>query len=345
MNKTININLAGQLFYMDDNAYSMLKKYLSEIAAYFKESNIKEELISDIESRIAELFIEKLAHERQVVGVEEVSYVIEIMGQPKEYQLSEEEIEHDSKKEKKKERTFFRDPDDSMLGGVAAGLAHYFGLQVSWVRLIWLLLAIFSWGGFIVIYFALWIFVAPAKTTAEKLSMKGEPINISTLEKKFREGIDDVTDRIKDVDYESATKKAHNGLQHFANTFVGALHKLIKVLGKLIGVALIVISYSVIFALLIALFSIGLADIFDFPFSNTDEFLAFHYWDIPFWLAGIPVLFLVGIPFAFMAILGQGLLKNSKKSNQKIFSVLLGIWMISILATIVFGMSFLSATL
>ena len=102
MNKTININLAGQLFYMDDNAYTMLKKYLSEIAAYFKESNIKEELISDIESRIAELFIEKLAHERQVVGVEEVSYVIEIMGQPKDYQLSEEEIDHDSKKEKKK---------------------------------------------------------------------------------------------------------------------------------------------------------------------------------------------------------------------------------------------------
>jgi hypothetical protein len=69
-------------------------------------------------------------------------------------------------------------------------------------------LGIFSWGGFIVLYFALWIFIAPANTAAEKLSMKGEPINISTLEKKFKEGINDVKDRIKEVDYESTTKKS-----------------------------------------------------------------------------------------------------------------------------------------
>src|SRR6056300_106817 len=101
MNKAININLAGQLFYVDDNAYSILKKYLDEIATYFKKSTIKEELISDIENRIAELFTEKLAHQRQVVGVEEVSYVIETMGQPKDYQLYDEETEEDVKKEKK----------------------------------------------------------------------------------------------------------------------------------------------------------------------------------------------------------------------------------------------------
>ncbi len=342
MNKAININLAGQLFYVDDNAYSILKKYLDEIATYFKKSTIKEELISDIENRIAELFTEKLAHQRQVVGVEEVSYVIETMGQPKDYQLYDEETEEDVKKEKKKERKFFRDPDDTMLGGVAAGLAHYLGLQVSWVRLIWLLLAIFSWGGFIVIYFAFWIFVSPAKTATEKLLMKGEPINISSLEKKFKEGVHDVTDRIKDVDYEAATKKAKNGLHRFAMLFAGFLRNFLKVLGKLIGVVLILVSIIVIFSLTVGLFSIGLADIFDFSFALSNEFMAIQYWGFPLWLAGIPILFLVGIPFVFTAILGKSLLGSSKKGSQKIVQLALGVWMLSILATIAVVMSFVS---
>ena len=91
MNTTININLAGQLFYMDENAYGMLKSYLEEIAAYFKNSEIREELMSDIEGRISELFSEKMTHERQVITSQEVAYVIEVMGQPKDYHVSDDE--------------------------------------------------------------------------------------------------------------------------------------------------------------------------------------------------------------------------------------------------------------
>lgn len=342
MNKTTNINLAGQLFYMDDDTYNALKKYLLEIAAYFKNSAIKNELMSDIESRIAELFLEKLSHERQVIGIEEVSYVIEVMGQPEAYQLADEFQESEPEKGNKREKKFFRDPDDTVLGGVAAGLAHCFGLHVSWVRLVWLILGIFSWGGFIVLYFALWIFIAPAKTAAEKLSMKGEPINISTLEKKFKEGINDVKDRIKEVDYESTTKKAQNSLQRFFNLLGGFAHMLIKVFGKILGSVLVIIAYVSLFSITIALFSFGLADILSFPFSGIHEFMEFQYWEVPFWLASIPILFLVGIPFAFLAILGQRLLGYKQKNNQTVILVLIGLWVISILATITFGMSFVS---
>lgn len=83
----------------------------------------------------------------------------------------------------------FRDPDDRFLGGVASGASHYFGLQVKWVRLIWLLLGLFSWGGFSILYIALWIFVPLAKTTSEKFMMKGQAINLSNLEKKLKKSL------------------------------------------------------------------------------------------------------------------------------------------------------------
>lgn len=338
MNTTVNINLAGQLFYIDDIAFSMLKHYLEEIAAYFKTSTIREELMSDIEARIAELFLEKVAHERQVITSEEVTYVIGIMGQPKDYQLADDEDQEDEKKEKKHGRKFFRDPDDTVLGGVASGVAHYFGIQVTWVRLSWLLLAIFSWGGFTILYFALWAFIAPAKTAAEKLDMKGEPVNISSLEKKFKESINDVKETIKDVDYNATKEKAQSGAKSFLKALGNFIKTIITVLAKLIGILLIMISYLVLFSLTITLFSVGLFDIFGIPFSGINDYVAIQYWGFPFWLASVPLLFLVGIPFAFLAILGQRLLSNSKKANSMVLFILIGLWVLSILATIAMGL-------
>lgn len=341
MNTTININLAGQLFYMDENAYGMLKSYLEEIAAYFKNSEIREELMSDIEGRISELFSEKMTHERQVITSQEVAYVIEVMGQPKDYHVSDDE---ESEEGKRTEKKFFRDLDDAVIGGVAAGVAHYFGFEVSWVRIIWLLLALFSWGGFIILYFALWAFIAPAKTTAEKLSMKGEPINISNLEKKFKEGINDVKERIKEVDYEAKTKKVRSGLQRFFDALGSFIQVLIRVLGKLIGVILIIVSFATLFSLTISIFAIGLADIFGFPFTNVEDFISFTSSGLSIWFASIPIHFAIGIPFVFLAILGQRMIGASKKSNKTVLFIMLGLWLSAIIATIAMGLYYASVT-
>ncbi len=117
---------------------------------------------------------------------------------------------------------------------------------------------------------------------------------------------------------------------------------LIKVFGKILSSVLVIIAYVSLFSSTIALFSFGLADILSFPFSGIHEFMEFQYWEVPFWLASIPILFLVGIPFAFIAILGQRLLGYKQKNNQTVILVLIGLWVISILATITFGMSFVS---
>ena len=165
----------------------------------------------DIEARIAELFNEKRKDDRQVISIKEVEEVIAIMGQPEDYMLDEEIFEDEptySAETKRVGKQLFRDTEHSYIGGVSSGLGHYLGIEAIWIRLIWVLLTIGSSGAFILIYIALWIFVPEAKTTADKLAMRGEEVTISNIERKIREGFDNVAGKVKDVDYEKYGTRA-----------------------------------------------------------------------------------------------------------------------------------------
>jgi len=93
MNKTVNINLAGIFFHIDEDAYLKLQRYIQAIKRSFTDSQGRDEIIADIEARIAELFSEKIKNERQVISIKEVDAVIEVMGQPEDYKLDEEIFE------------------------------------------------------------------------------------------------------------------------------------------------------------------------------------------------------------------------------------------------------------
>ena len=95
MNKTVNINLGGMIFHIDENAYQKLQNYLNAVRRSFAGASGEDEIISDIESRIAELFSEKLQHDRQVVSNKEVDEVIEVMGQPEDYMVDEDIFEEE----------------------------------------------------------------------------------------------------------------------------------------------------------------------------------------------------------------------------------------------------------
>lgn len=185
MNKTVNINLASTFFHTDESAYAKLKAYLKKLEDGFKNTVGKEEILKDIEARIAELFQEIKTNSDYVISEADVEKIIAVLGQPEDF-LSEEEEEEVEKTIHKK---LFRDPDDNYIGGVASGLGHYFGIDTSWIRLIWLLLAVFSGGTFILIYLLFWVLVPVAKTTAYKLRMKGKPINVSNIEKKLKKSL------------------------------------------------------------------------------------------------------------------------------------------------------------
>ena len=94
MNKTVSVNISGFIFNIEETAYEKLSRYLNTIRGYFSESSGAEEIIEDIEARIAELFQEKISDNYQVIKLKDVNEVIEVMGQPEEYidnELNEEE--------------------------------------------------------------------------------------------------------------------------------------------------------------------------------------------------------------------------------------------------------------
>ena len=214
MNKTTNIHLAQTLFSLDENAYFLLKNYLDNLERLFKNTEGVKDIIEDIEARIAELFTGTKKDGLYVISIEDVEQVIETLGAPED--LAGEEETNETSSSYNGPKKLFRDPDDRFLGGVAGGLSNYVGLDSVWIRLILLILFFSSVGGVVLVYVLLWIFIPEAKTTSDKLMMKGEPVNVSNIKKKIKEEIDHVGDKVKDVDYENLgnqIKKSQNIFQ------------------------------------------------------------------------------------------------------------------------------------
>lgn len=215
MNKIFNINLGGYPFTMDDNAFYALDKYLNTIKGHFSKSEGCDDIISDIEARIAELFNEELKGQ-PIVGMREVDKVIKVMGKPQEFGATEEpdhtEANHAGHKEQsestyKTGKKLFRDPDTKVVGGVATGLAAYFGVDNPlWIRIAFVI-GMFGGGVSLPLYLILWAVIPLAKTSGDKLSMKGERINVSNIAKKVEEELNNLTDTINEFTREFGSKK------------------------------------------------------------------------------------------------------------------------------------------
>ena len=142
MNKTVTINLAGLLFHIDEDAFKKLQEYLTILKSAYANEQGSDEIISDIEARIAEIFQDKLSTKDQVVNTEMVEETITIMGKPEEIFATDEENTEEEKTEAgpvsngKRKRRLYRDPDHRVLGGVSSGLASYFGIDVVVIRLL-----------------------------------------------------------------------------------------------------------------------------------------------------------------------------------------------------------------
>ena len=232
MNKTIDINLTGIFFHIDEKAYSLLKKYLDALRNTFAKTTGKEEILADIEARIAELLRDRKSTKEQVIEIEDIEAIIAILGQPEDYVISGEDEEAPQQSNSKK---LFRDTEDSYVGGVASGLAHYFGLDVGWLRIIWALMFFFSGGSFLVIYILFWVLTPEAITTTEKLQMKGEPVTVGNIEKKIKEEANAIADKVKNVYYNKTESTLKKKSKSFFDNFASLILSLTKVVGKLIG--------------------------------------------------------------------------------------------------------------
>src|SRR3990172_3338686 len=131
MNKTVNINLSGIVFHIEEDAYGKLHSYLATIKGYFSESEGRDEIMSDIENRIAEMLSERISDKKQVVLMTDIEHVIGIMGKPEDFAGEQTQGERSpaepiTYRASGKHRRVFRDPDNKILGGVCSGIANYF---------------------------------------------------------------------------------------------------------------------------------------------------------------------------------------------------------------------------
>lgn len=340
MNKTVNINLANTLFHIDDDAYNKLRRYLESIRRSFSGTKGSDEIIADIEARIAELFLEKMENERQVITHKEVDQVIEVMGQPEDYMVDEDIFEDEPKRTyaepASRAKKLYRDMDHKYIGGVCAGLEHYLGIDSLWVRLIFILLAVFTSGFGLIAYILLWILVPEAATTSQKLDMRGEPVNISNIERKVKEGFDDVAEKVKNVDYDKVGDKVKSSSKTFFDTIGDIILFLFKVFGKFIGILLIIIGAATLVGLFFGLFTVGMFDAVHVP--GIDFYEIVNTSGAPVWVVSILLFFAVGIPFFFLLYLGLKILVNNLKSIGNIAKfALLGLWLISVGTLIVLG--------
>lgn len=210
MDKTKNISLGGFSFLIEENAYTALSQYLAEVRQHLQHNSDRDEIIFDVEQRMAELLKDRTAN-REVIMHQDVLYLIEVLGKPEQYVEDEEADKATNAAPEASAKAFsankplYRDIDNRKIGGVLSGLAHYFNISPTMLRIAFtVLFTIFfmlgDWGWFspmtgnrwlfpfnsiswamLALYILFWIIVPAALTTAQKLEMQGAAVTLDSL--------------------------------------------------------------------------------------------------------------------------------------------------------------------
>ncbi|MGB0805109.1 MAG: PspC domain-containing protein [Salibacteraceae bacterium] len=357
MKKTLTINLGGLVFNIDDDAFVVLKNYLDTIRGYFDTSEGRDEIMTDIESRIAEMLTEKMHGGKEVVNSNDINEVISIMGEPEDY-ITEDMDEEPSPKSSKTysqskshssaepeiKRRLFRDTDSGMLGGVCAGTGHYFGVDAVWFRLALVLSVLFLGFGFL-FYIILWIIMPEARTSAEKLAMKGEPVTFENIGKTVEEEMQNVKKKLNNLDgsrVQNNAKSLQKGLEKIGLFLLSIFKFAIKAIGKILGFFFILFGGIILFTLIFGTFT-PLNNLF-FDFGNTtagynmmEVSHIFFPSGFDFWFLLIGGIFLIGVPFLALVFAGFALLFGMRPPRYAGLA-LAGIWVFGIVLCAIGGL-------
>lgn len=325
MKITYNINLAGRQFVIDDDAYQMLRQYLDSIFTAYSASPDRSEITGDIEARVAELFLEQMGSADSIVTIQNVRRVIDRIGQPQDFMEEEEEIsvkETPQGEEIKAEqqnipptlppplpvsKKLFRDPQNKMLGGVCAGVAAYFGIDVTWIRLLCVLLAFLSVSGVCIVYIVLWIVVPEARTPYDRLRMYGmqpTPENIGRS--------------VNEMYHNQQSGKS--AVWQIASTIANILLICVAAVGAIIVVSLVLVVF-----IFIVLLQTNTGDVYEqlFPYYTQG-----HPW--LYIVTFIASLVAIIIPFAVLAF-NVFRKHNSKPMGTASKTTIAVIWVLSVL--------------
>lgn len=305
MNKTIIININGIVFHIEEDAYEVLKSYMTDVKRHFMNSADSLEITTDIENRIAEMFNELLANEhKQVIIEQDVRSVIEQMGTVEDFEHAEEDSNapYIHSYRNVDTRRLFRDPDDHLVAGVCAGIANYFDIQAAWIRLAFALTFFFAGTG-LILYIILWIVIPKAATRSDRMAMKGEKLNLQGFKKNFEEEIGSMRNNLSNF-HQEATPFVYKA-RDFAGDFFHHLGKFFegagKILLKLIGVFILICCLSCIVFIIvafIALLSVGNFPPFhDLPYTMLRHHHPEYIYISAFLIAIIPLVSVMLITF------------------------------------------------
>lgn len=298
MNKTLTINIAGLSFHIDEDAYQRLNDYLESVRNSLNDEG-REEIMADIEARIAEIFAGNVNNQKEVIGMKDVNQVIDLLGQPEDYMLGEEEDNnhketyYSGENYSRRNKKLYRDGERRLLGGVLSGLGRYLNIDVVWLRLLFILL-LFAYGASAIVYIVLWIIVPKARTTSEILEMYGEPITIDSIEKR-------------NTQFAQSRREYNERVNNNSK-------RLVNVIQKTLGGILLAFGILGMIGAVIATFAISMEtgpDIFNTDFVNLTG-LGYSKWAITtafFGLIFLPciAMFLVGLSLLYENIRYLGL--------------------------------------
>ena len=330
MKKNISINISGIIFHIEEDGYDRLKKYLDSINKYFSSFEDSAEILADIESRIAEIFLSKLSEGKQVITAEDVNALMSTMGSVSDFRAAEEEdviadgarssndksdssgrqeeynysppkqLVRDEKRkilggvcagiahyanidpvwirllfalstafygitfvvyvilwavmpgshdieEPADNKKMFRDPETKVLAGVSGGVAAYFGIDITVVRIMFIVFT-FAGGIGLLAYIVLWVVLQEAHTLTDRMQMQGEPVTLSNIESNIKKGLD-----IREGENESALTKI---LLFPFRVIAFLIAGLARILGPLVEVVRVAVGIVVAVAGLAFIFSV-----------------------------------------------------------------------------------------
>ncbi len=209
MQRIIQINLAGRMIPIEEDAYMSLHDYVKSLEIHFASEQGKDEIIQDIESRIAELFSIRLAAGAPAIDRSDVNKVIETLGPAYTIGATNAEPQnpyvptrYEKRSGHSSQRRLYRNPNDKMLGGVCGGIANYFDIDPVIVRLIMVVLFLGAGIGLLA-YIIAWIVIPLARTPEEMAYMTGgEPMNFHSIKKNVGVELQDLKKRGEEMSRE-----------------------------------------------------------------------------------------------------------------------------------------------
>jgi len=338
MHKTVSITIGGALFTVEERGFERLDAYLASIRNHFAHSPDRDEIVADIESGIAEHFSEKLGKSRKVISLADVDALITQMGTVKDFEKFEGDPENetggDAPGKIPLKKRLYRDADNKILGGVAAGIANYVGIDPTIMRLLFAL-SIFLGGFTVILYIILWIIMPEAKSTAEKMEMRGQPLTLSSIEATLKKTMPKATATMKSGTVKRVAQAPFVLLQKIFLLLMQIVRRIVPIIARLAGAFLIVIASALLFALTF---------VFLMLLVNGGQ----HYIDVPpselfgtttFITLLVSAYVLVLVPILFVTVLGASLARMKNTFSVPWTAGLVGLWMIALMTGVVTGFS------